>query len=401
MDFTESTELTEIVAKVRAFMAEAAPPLERELAERGSFRACLPSLEAARQRVRELGLFAPQLPRQWGGMGLDLMAHGRLSEELGRSPLGHYLFNCQAPDAGNMEILLKYGTPEQKERWLGPLAAGTIRSCFAMTEPGRAGSNPTWLDTTAVRDGDDWVIQGRKWFTSSADGAAVAVVMAVTDPGAAPHLRASQILVPLDTPGFRLVRNIPVMGHVGDDWASHGEVTFTDCRVPVANTLGPEGMGFVIAQERLGPGRIHHCMRWIGVCERSFDMMCEYAARRELAPGKPLGTKQIIQEWIAESRADIDAARLMVQNAAWQIETKGQYEAREAISLIKFFVANVMQRVVDRAVQTHGGLGVTDDTVLSFFFRGERAARIYDGADEVHKSAVAKRILKRHGLKLS
>ncbi|MSP61529.1 MAG: acyl-CoA dehydrogenase [Myxococcales bacterium] len=398
MDFSLPAKMKSIVASIRELMASEVLPLERELAERGSFTATLPSLEAARAKVRERGLWAPQLPKEWGGMGLSLTEHARVSEELGQSPLGHFVFNCQAPDAGNMEILIQYGSDEQKRDFLGPLARGAIRSCFSMTEPDLPGSNPTWLATRAVTDGEDYVIKGHKWFTSSADGARFAVVMAVTNPDAPPHLRASQILVPLATPGMKLVRNIPVMGHTGDGWASHAEVLYENCRVPRANLLGPEGAGFVIAQERLGPGRIHHCMRWIGICERAFDLLCRRAATRQMAPGKLLGTKQIIQEWIAESRAGIDAARLMVLHAAWTIETAGLHAARESVSLIKFFVADVMGKVLDRAIQAHGALGVTDDTPLAYFYRFERAARIYDGADEVHKVAVAKRILKRYGV---
>jgi alkylation response protein AidB-like acyl-CoA dehydrogenase len=333
-------------------------------------------------------------------MGLDLMAHAQVSEELGRSPLGHYALNCQAPDAGNMEILHAFGTDEQKAQWLAPLVAGEIRSCFSMTEVDRPGSNPTWLDTRAVRDGDSWVIDGHKWFTSSADGARFAIVMAVTDPDAPPHLRASQIIVPTDAPGFRLVRNIPVMGEAGEGWMSHAELRYEGVRVPVGNLLGGQGAGFAIAQERLGPGRIHHCMRWIGICERSFELLCQRAATRELSKGKPLGTKQIVQEWIADSRAAIDAARLMVLHAAWKMEREGAHAARVEISSIKYYVAEVMLAVVDRAVQAHGALGVTDDTPLAFFYRHERAARIYDGADEVHKSVVARRVLKQYGLEL-
>lgn len=340
------------------------------------------------------------MPRELGGAGLSFQEHGRLSEILGRSPLGHYLFNCQAPDAGNMEVLAQYGTPEQKERYLLPLARGEIRSCFSMTEPDRAGSNPTWLDTTATKEGDAWVIRGKKWFTTAADGATFAIVMAVTNPDAPPHLRASQILVPTATPGFRLLRNISVMGHEGDDWASHAEIAYEGCRVPLDHLLGGEGMGFLIAQDRLGPGRIHHCMRWIGICERAFELMCRRAASREVAPGKPLGTRQMVQEWIADSRAEIDAARLMVLHAAWLIDTAGLHGARDAISAIKFFAANVLQRVLDRAIQAHGALGLTDDLPLAWFYRHERAARIYDGPDEVHKSALARRILKSHGLKI-
>jgi alkylation response protein AidB-like acyl-CoA dehydrogenase len=396
MDFAPDPTLAPTLDAIRRFLVEEVYPLEPDFIAL-PFHAVEPRLAAKRARVRELGLWAPQLPRAWGGLGLSLLAHGQVSELLGRSPLGHYLFNCQAPDAGNMEILIQYGSDEQKRRYLAPLAAGECRSCFSMTEPARAGSNPTWLDTTAVVDGDDYVINGRKWFTSSADGARFAIVMAVTDPAAPPHRRASQIIVPTDTPGFERVRNIPVMGHAGEGYFSHAEIVYRDCRVPRANRLGPEGAGFLIAQERLGPGRIHHCMRWIGICERAFELLCRRAATRELAPGQTLGEKQIVQSWIAESRAAIDAARLMVLRAAWTIDTAGLEAAREDISLIKFFVAEVMDRVLDRAIQAHGALGITDDTPLAFFYRHERAARIYDGPDEVHKMVVAKRILARHG----
>jgi alkylation response protein AidB-like acyl-CoA dehydrogenase len=398
MDFSMPEKMQRIIGAVRDLMTSDVYPLEALLAERGSFTAIVPELGKLREKVKRAGLWTPQLPEELGGMGLTLMEHARISEELGRSPLGHYAFNCQAPDAGNMEILHQYGTPEQKERWLGPLSRGEIRSCFSMTEPERPGSNPTWLDTTARKEGSEWVIDGHKWFTSSADGAAFAIVMAVTDPDAAPHARASQIIVPTDTPGFRRVRNIAVMGDAGDGYASHAEVLYQGCRVPEGNLLGGQGTGFLIAQERLGPGRIHHCMRWIGICERSFELMCARAASREMSPGKPLGSKQIVQAWIAESRAEIHAARLMVLHAAWKIETAGLYEAREEVSLIKFFVADVMMKVIDRAIQVHGALGVTDDTPLAHFYRHERGARIYDGADEVHKVVVAKRVLKRHGL---
>jgi alkylation response protein AidB-like acyl-CoA dehydrogenase len=276
------------------------------------------------------------------------------------------------------------------------LLSGDIRSCFGMTEPENAGSNPIFLSTRAVLDGDEWVINGHKWFTSSADGASFCIVMAVTDPDAHKYQRASMIIVPTDTPGFELVRNIPVMGEAGEDYFSHAEIRLTDVRVPKENLLGGEGAGFAVAQQRLGPGRIHHCMRWIGICERAFDMMCERAATRELSPGKPLGHKQFVQGWIAESRAEIDAARLMVLRVAWLIDQQGDYAARVDVSTIKFFVANVLQRVLDRAIQTHGALGITDDIVLSYWFRHERGARIYDGPDEVHKARLARKILEKY-----
>ncbi|HEY1960497.1 MAG TPA: acyl-CoA dehydrogenase family protein [Polyangiaceae bacterium] len=400
MDFSLPPTLAPILDRVRALVADRVMPLERLYAERGSFRAIDPELRDARNAVKAAGLWAPQLPKEAGGMGLTLMEHARISEELGRSPLGHYVFGCQAPDAGNMELLLAHGTPEQKTKWLAPLAAGDIRSCFGMTEPDRPGSNPTWLATTAKKDGSDYVIDGHKWFTTGADGAAFCIVMAVTNPEAPAHARASQIIVPMDAPGLRFVRNIPVMGHAGDGWISHAELRFEGVRVPQSNRIGEEGAGFLLAQDRLGPGRIHHAMRWVGICERAFDLLCERAAKREIEPGKPLGTKQIIQEWIAEARVGIHASRLMILHAAWKMDKEGAYAAREEISLLKFFVAEVLQKTVDRAIQAHGALGITDDTPLAAFYRFERAARIYDGADEVHKATVAKRILRDRGLKL-
>jgi alkylation response protein AidB-like acyl-CoA dehydrogenase len=254
------------------------------------------------------------------------------------------------------------------------------------------------MKTTAVRDGDEYVINGHKWFSSSADGAAFAVAMVVTNPDAEPHARASQIIVPTDTPGYRWIRNIPVMGHAGDGWSSHSELRFENVRVPVGNLLGEEGAGFAIAQARLGPGRIHHCMRWIGICERSFDLMCGRAATRDLAPGDKLGNRQTVQNWIAESRAEINAARLMVLHAAWKIDNAGTKAAREEVSAIKFFVAGVLMAVVDRAIQVHGAMGVSDDTILQYFYRHERGARIYDGPDEVHKTVIAKRALRKYGM---
>jgi len=267
-----------------------------------------------------------------------------------------------------------------------------------MTEPDRAGSNPTWLDTKAVLDGEHWVIDGRKWFTTAAEGAAVAIVMAVTDPEAEPFGRASMILVPTDSAGFEYVRRIPVMGHAGSGWASHSEILYRGVRVPRENLLGPRGAGFRIAQERLGPGRIHHCMRWLGIAERAFDLMCTRAATREIAPGRRLGTRQVVQSWIAESRAEIDAARLYVQHAARRIDSVGPAAARSEISCVKFFTADVLSRVLDRAIQTHGAHGLTDDTPLAWFWAHERGAHIYDGPDEVHKAAVARRILAAYGL---
>ena len=401
MDFSPTPRVEGIRSTLRDFMAREVLPLEREVAATG-FKESLPALRKARERAKETGLWAAYVPADHGGAGLSLTEFAHMSEELGKSPIGHYVFNCQAPDVGNIEILMEYGSDEHRARYLEPLVRGDIRSCFTMTEPEFAGSNPVWLGTTAVQEGGEWVIRGHKWFSSSADGAAFAICMAVTEPDAAePHQRASMIIVPTDTPGFELIGNLSVMGHRGGDWASHGEVAYHGARVPLANLLGARGMGFAIAQMRLGPGRIHHCMRWIGICERAFDILCRHAATRELAPGRPLGTKQLVQGWIAESRAEINAARLMVLHAAWRIEKEGVYAAREDISLIKFTVARTLQRVFDRAIQALGGLGVTDDTPLAFWWAHERAARIYDGADEVHVEVVARRILKSYGMKVA
>jgi alkylation response protein AidB-like acyl-CoA dehydrogenase len=393
--FDLSPEFKKNLATIREFVREELFPLEKEYLANG-FNAMLPKLQQKRQKVKDIGLWLPQVPKEYGGLGLTLFEHGLVSQELGQTPFGHFAFNCQAPDAGNIEILIDHGTPEQKEKFLMPLLRGEIRSCFSMTEPEHAGSNPTIMSTTAVREGDSYIIDGHKWFTSSADGAAFAVVMAITNPEANRHARASQILVPLDTPGFTLVRNISVMGEPGDGWGSHAEVRYDEVRVPQTNLLGKEGEGFAIAQERLGPGRIHHCMRWLGICERSFELMCRYAVRREVAPGRPLAGQQTIQNWAAESRAEINAARLMVLATAKRIDEEGQYAARDDISLIKFHVAGVLQTVLDRALQTHGGLGMTDDTPIAYWYRHERAARIYDGPDEVHKWSVARRIFAQY-----
>ena len=401
LDFSESPKVREIRGLVREFMQKEVYPLEPLLRGKG-FVALLPTLKKVRERARQTGLWAAHVPEEYGGAGLKLTEFAHMSEELGKSPIGHYLFNVQAPDVGNMEILMEHGTPEQKARFLLPLVHGEIRSCFTMTEPEFPGSNPVWMGTTARKEGNEWVIRGHKWFATSVEGATFAICMAVTNPDApSPYTRASMIVVPTDTAGFEFIGNISVMGERGGDWASHAEVSYQGARVPLANILGKEGMGFVIAQERLGPGRIHHCMRWIGICERALDILCRHAATREISPGKPLGTKQMVQQWIAESRAEINAARLMVLHAAWKIEQEGTYAAREEISLIKFTVARTMQRIIDRAIQGLGGFGMTDDTPLAFWYAHERAARIYDGADEVHIEVVARRILRNYGIKVT
>jgi acyl-CoA dehydrogenase len=395
MDFDPPDAVRPLLVRIERFIADVVMPAEASVMTHG-FAESDAQLNELRAQCKAAGLWGPQIPHELGGLGLGLVEHGLVSERLGRSPLGHYVFGAQAPDAGNLEILHKYGTPAQKARWLAPLARGEIRSCFSMTEPENPGSNPTLLSCRAARSGDHYVIDGHKWFTSSADGAAFAIVMAVTNPEASPHSRASMIIVPTDTPGYERTRNIKIMGDAGSGWASHAEIWYRDVRVPVDNRLGPEGAGFLIAQERLGPGRIHHCMRWIGICERVFDTMCRHVTRRKIDDDKTLATRQIAQAWVAEARADIEAARLMVLHTAWTIEKKGFSVARDNVSLIKFFVANIMQQLIDRAIQLHGALGITSDTVLGFYYVHERGARIYDGPDEVHKMAVAKRILARY-----
>ncbi|HEU0034064.1 MAG TPA: acyl-CoA dehydrogenase family protein [Kofleriaceae bacterium] len=395
MDFDPPESVRPLLDRIERFVADVVIPAEAAVLEHG-FVGAEPVLAELRAKCKAAGLWGPQLPTELGGLGLGLVEHGMVSERLGRSPLGHYAFGAQAPDAGNIEILHKYGTPEQKERWLEPLARGEVRSCFSMTEPENPGSNPTLLSCEARKDGDSYVVDGHKWFTTSADGAAFAIVMAVTNPDAPPHARASMIIVPTDTPGFDRVRNIKIMGDEGSGWGSHAEIWYRGCRVPQTNRLGPEGAGFLIAQERLGPGRIHHCMRWIGICERVFDTMCRHITHRKIDTEKTLATRQIAQAWVAEARAEINASRLMVLHAAWTIEKKGFSAARDEVSVIKFYVADVMLRVIDRAIQLHGALGITSDTVLAHYYVHERGARIYDGPDEVHKMVVAKRILQRY-----
>jgi len=389
-----SATLLDLVSRYQAFIKEFIYPIEKEIIY-GSFKSHLPKLRELRELAKSKGLFTPHLSVNEGGLGLSLPEFARISEVLGTSPLGHYIFNCNAPDIGNMELMHAFASPFLKETFLKPLERGEIRSCFSMTEPEHAGSNPIHMSTKAVLEGDEYVINGHKWFTTAADGAQFSIVMAMTNPEAENvYQRASMILVPLNNPGYRLVRNISIMGDEGEDYLSHGEVEFTNCRVPKSYLIGEEGQGFTLAQVRLGPGRIHHCMRWIGICERALGLMCDRAMSRELNPGKFLSGQQTIQNWIAESAAEIKASRLLVLHTAEKIEKEGAKAAKEDISTIKFFVSDVLMKILDRAIQVHGALGITDDTLLSFWYRHERGARIYDGPDEVHKSVLAKSILK-------
>ena len=382
-------EYLEARARYRAFMEEHVYPNEAAIGREDD--AAMALLDDLRRRARGDGLWAPHVPPEAGGTGLGFLYYACLNEEIGRSTFAQLVFGCQAPDAGNAEILHLFGTDEQKERFLAPLVEGEVRSFFSMTEPEVAGSDPTLLRTRAVRDGHEWVIDGHKWFSSGADGSAFAVVFAVSDPDAAPHRRGTMILVPVETPGVEIVRPVPVMGHSGRGWSTHCEVRYTGVRVPVANTLGDEGDAFTIAQKRLGPGRIHHAMRWLGQMQRAFELMCRYANERE-AFGGPLAEKQTVQNWVADSAAEIQASRLLTMDAARKIDDGS--EARVEIALLKVFVANTLVRVVDRAIQVHGARGLTDETPLAVMSMMARGARIYDGPDEVHRVSAARRILR-------
>ena len=387
IDFSLSPEMEQLRKATARFMEEHVYPAEREIGDDGFLPA--PLLKSLQAKVKKLGLWAPHMPEEVGGMGIGVVGLALMNEVIGRSPIGPLIFGCQAPDAGNCEILHLFGTDEQKKTYLLPNVAGEIRSCFAMTEPEVSGADPTNLRTTAVLDRDEWVINGHKWFITGAGGASFSIAMAKTDPQAPKHQRFSMILVPIPTPGFQIIRSVPVMGHSGG--SGHSEIRFEACRVPAKNLLGPRGEGFKIAQARLGPGRIQHCMRWLGVAQRSFELMCKHVVNRE-AFGTKLADKQTIQNWIADSRAEMDAARLMTLHAAWKMDKK--LDARLEISLIKFFGAKVLHDVIDRAIQAHGAMGISGDTPLEMFYRDARAARIYDGPDEVHRMVVARRILK-------
>jgi acyl-CoA dehydrogenase len=396
MDFEPSDKVKLLQEQIERFMREhvypAEPIAKQQIEQSGDPHHEPKVLEELKARAKSLGLWNLFLPDEEHGAGLTNLEYAPLCEIMGRSPLAPRAFNCAAPDTGNMEILAEFGTPEQKKRWLEPLLAGEIRSCFSMTEPEVSGADPTGLRTRADRDGEHYVINGHKWFTSGAVGARFAIVMAVTNPNAPPHQRQSQIIVPTDTPGFHLIRAVSVMGHAGG--GGHCEVRYEDCRVPVSNRLGPEHGGFMIAQARLGPGRIHHCMRAIGVAERAFEIMCRHANTR-VAFGGPLGEKQFVQDWVATSRMEIDQARLLVLYAAWKMDSYGKQVARQEISMIKVVVPNMLMHVLDRAIQCLGSLGMSDDTPVAAMWREGRSLRIADGPDEVHKMVVARRELKR------
>jgi acyl-CoA dehydrogenase len=397
VDFKPSPEVSSLLERIEAFMDEHCYPVEAEVIKAidDEVKPGVPYPEILveiRVKAKEQGLWNLFLPGDEFGAGLTNWEYGMLCEEMGRSLVAPMVFNCSAPDTGNAEILIDHGTPEQKDRWLGPLLDGEIRSCFSMTEPEVAGSDPTGLRGRAELDGDEWVIDAHKWFTSGAVGASLAIAMVVTDPDAAPHKRASMILVPVDAPGFNLVRPVSVMGH--DGGPGHCEIRYEGCRVPATSLLGERGAGFKIAQDRLGPGRIHHCMRAIGAAERALELMCKRANTREAFGGK-LAEKQFVQDFVATSRIEIDGARLMVLNAAWRMDEYGKREARQAISMTKVVAANVCMDVLDRAIQVHGALGVSDDTPLAVMWRQLRMLRLADGPDEVHKMVIATRELNR------
>ena len=392
-DFSTEPEFEEKLAWMRSFVFEEVRPLEVIDTDLAGFTRLIRPLQ---DEVKAHGLWAAHLPHEHGGQGYGQVKLGLMHEILGSTMFAPSVFGNQAPDSGNSEILALYGTEEQKTRWLQPLLDGQVRSAFSMTEPSPgAGSDPTMLQTTAVLDGDEWVINGHKWFTSNAMIADFLIAMVVTEPAAEnPYARASMIIVPRDTPGLNVARNIPNMASEHEPFGfGHSEVFYENCRVPKENLLGGRGAGFLIAQMRLGPGRIHHCMRWLGVARRAFDMMCERALQRE-SMGKSLARHQSVQNWIADSAAEMQAARLMTLHAAWKIDTEGVSAARKEISMIKFFGAKVLLDVIDRAIQVHGSLGFSSDIPLESMYRHARAARIYDGPDEVHRVTVARQVLK-------
>jgi acyl-CoA dehydrogenase len=396
VDFELSPRVVDLRDRIRAFMDEHVYPVELE-ALRALDDEVAPGtpypriLVEVRAKAREAGLWNLFMPDERYGAGLTNWEYGVICEEMGRSPaVAPMAFNCAAPDTGNMEILAEHGSDDQRTQWLDPLLEGDIRSCFSMTEPEVSGSDPTTLRTRAELTDGEWVINGHKWFTSGAVGAAVAIVMCVTDPDAHPYGRASMILVPTDNPGFDLVRPVPVMGH--DGGPGHCEIRYEDCRVPESSLLGPRQAGFVIAQDRLGPGRIHHCMRAIGSAERAIEMMCRRANSRETFGGK-LADKQFVQDFIAKSRLEVEQARLLTLLAAWKMDTQGKREARREISMIKVVAANVVMDVLDRAIQVHGALGMSDDTPLAGMWRFSRMLKVADGPDEVHKMVIARREL--------
>jgi acyl-CoA dehydrogenase len=398
-DFATDPTFEEKLAWARDLVRGEVLPLETLVLDEENFRRLVRPLQ---ERVKAAGLWAAHLPPSLGGQGFGQLQLALLNEEIGRSPVAPTVFGNQAPDSGNAELIATAGSEAQKRRWLYPLLEGELRSAFSMTEPNVAGSDPTTLTTTAVRDGTDWVIDGHKWFTSNGSASDFLVVMAVTDPDASPSGRASMFIVPTRTPGVRIVRDVATMenpdgfrAHFQAGGFGHAEIRYEAVRVPGDALLGERGQGFALAQTRLGPGRLHHCMRWVGQCHRAFDMLCERAVSRE-AHGSKLIDKQSVQNWIADSAADISAFRLMTLHAAWLVDSVGSRGARVEISMIKYFGARVLHDVIDRAIQVHGGLGYSTDMPLEAMYRYARGARIYDGPDEVHRQTVARLLARRY-----
>ena len=399
MEFSISARCEELRTQLRQFMDDHVYPAESVYAEQMTAAADPhhhpPIMEELKAEARKRGLWNLFLPHktQWTG-GLSNVDYAPLAEIMGRSALASEACNCSAPDTGNMEILTMFGTSEQQEQWLQPLLEGEIRSAFAMTEPAVPSSDATQIACSIRRDGGDYVINGRKWFISGAlhPHCRILIVMGKTDPDAAPHRQQSMVLVPMDTPGVEVVRNMRVFGY--DDAEGHVEMTFDDVRVPVSNLLGEEGGGFAIAQARLGPGRIHHCMRTIGAAERALELMCRRAHVRSPF-GKPLADQGVVQTWVADARIDIDQARLYTLYAAWLMDTAGNKAARTEISGIKVAIPNMALRIIDHAIQTHGAMGISQDTPLAAMYSWIRALRFADGPDEVHRQSIARRELRR------
>jgi acyl-CoA dehydrogenase len=398
VDFELSDRAKDIRERLQAFMDERVYPAEPAWHEaiRGPDGPHIhpPIIEELKAEARRRGLWNLFLPDDEHGAGLSNVDYAPLAELMGRSRIASEACNCSAPDTGNMEVLHQFGTPEQKDRWLAPLLDGEIRSAFAMTEPAVASSDATNIELRIEKEGDEYVLNGRKWWTTNAlhPNLRILIVMGKTNPDAPTYQQQSMVLVPSDTPGVTVIRNLSVFGY--HDHEGHGEVEFDNVRVPVEHIIAGEGMGFMIAQARLGPGRIHHCMRAIGVAERALELMCERADHRD-AFGHPVSHYGNIRDWIAESRIELEMARLLVMKTAWLMDTVGNRHARIEISGIKFAVPNICLRIVDRAIQVHGGGGVSQDFPLAMMYAGLRTLRLADGPDEVHKLSVARQELRR------
>jgi acyl-CoA dehydrogenase len=394
-DFSTDLEFQQQLDWMTGLVRERIWPLET-LTEELGWDGLVKAVGPLQQEVKAKGLWAAHLDPELGGQGFGQVKLGLMHEILGTSPIAPLAFGNAAPDSGNSEILAMAGSPEQKERYLHPLLAGDLKSAFSMTEPHTAGSDPTLLQTRAVKDGEQWVINGHKWFSSNGSIADFLIVMAVTDPDARPHQRASMFVVDVDTPGVNIVRDVATMEHPAETfgrYGNHAEILYEDVRVPAEALLGTQGAGFLIAQQRLYPGRIHHCMRWLGVARRAFDMLCERSLYR-YAHGATLSKHETVQNWIADSAAEMQAARLMTLHAAWKMDTEGVAAARQDIAMIKYYGAGVLHNVVDRALQAHGSLGYSTDLPLEAMYRYARAARFYDGPDEVHRASVARQVLR-------